>query len=41
MHDRVKYGTKKCRERARQRSDTERERGRASLKTGDGMGNKF
>jgi hypothetical protein len=43
MHDRVKYGTKSCGERARQQRDRERGRGRGRvfLKMGDGAGNKF
>jgi hypothetical protein len=43
MHDKVKYRTKSCRERARPQRDKEREcvRGRASLKMRYGAGNKF
>ncbi len=43
MHDRVKYGTKSCGERAGQRRDRKRVcvRDRALLTTRDGMGNKF
>ncbi len=43
MHDRVKYGTKSCGERARQRRDRESVcvRDRALLKMRDGVGNKF
>jgi hypothetical protein len=42
-HDRVKYGTKSCGGRARQRRDRESvcERERASLKMIDSVGNKF
>jgi hypothetical protein len=43
MHDRDKYRTKSCGERARQQRDRKREyaRGRALLKMRDGMGNKY
>ncbi len=43
MHDRVKYGTKSCGERAGQWRDRKREyvRDRVLLKTRDGVGNKF
>jgi hypothetical protein len=43
MHNRVKYGTKSCGERAGQQRDRKGEcvRDRALLKMRDGMGNKF
>jgi len=41
MHNRVKYGTKSCGERARQQRERERERCGLSLITRDGVGNKF
>jgi hypothetical protein len=43
MHDRVKYGTKSCGERARYQRDREqeRERDRALPKTSDAVGNNY
>jgi hypothetical protein len=41
MHNRVKYVTKSCGERAREWRDREGERDRVLLQMSDGMGNKF